>query len=144
MRNQHPPRSWFRIYPFIQQQSSSDCGAASLAMISKYWGKRFSINSLRSIAHINSMGAELSDLANAAEYLGYQAFAVRGSLNQLKSQTSPWIAHYQGNHYIVVWQIKEEFVLVSDPAIGKKWISCEEFEASFTGYGVLLSPTKIF
>ncbi|MBV6623620.1 MAG: peptidase domain-containing ABC transporter [Rivularia sp. (in: Bacteria)] len=144
LTNQHPPRSWFQIYPFIQQQSSSDCGAATLAMISKYWGKRFSINSLRSIAHINSMGAELNDLANAAECLGYQALAVRGSLNQLKLQTLPWIAHYQGNHYIVVWQIKEKSVLVSDPAIGKKWVSYKEFEASFTGYAVLLSPTEIF
>ncbi|MCJ8281450.1 MAG: cysteine peptidase family C39 domain-containing protein, partial [Rivularia sp. ALOHA_DT_140] len=73
--NQHLNRRWFRIYPFIQQQSSSDCGAACLAMISQYWGKRFSIKTLRSIARINSMGAELTDLANAAQSLGYKALA---------------------------------------------------------------------
>ncbi|MDY6898831.1 MAG: peptidase domain-containing ABC transporter [Cyanobacteriota bacterium] len=142
--NQHPPRGWLRIYPFIQQQSSSDCGAACIAMISQYWGKRFNLNNLRSIAHINSMGAELSDLANASLSLGYQALAVRGSLKKLESQLLPWIAHYQGNHYIVVWEIKNKFVIISDPAIGKRRVPRGEFEANFTGYALLLSPTEGF
>jgi len=142
--NQHPPRRWFGIYPFIQQQNSSDCGAACIAMISQYWGKRFSLKTLRSIAHINYMGAELNDLANAALGLGYQSLAVRGSLNELESQVLPWIAHYQGNHYIVVWRIKDELVIISDPAIGKKWVNRKEFEANFTGYALLLSPTENF
>ncbi|MEO1377297.1 MAG: peptidase domain-containing ABC transporter [Cyanobacteria bacterium J06635_10] len=142
--NQHPPRRWFWIYPFIHQQSSSDCGAASLAMISRYWGKRFSLNTLRSIARINSMGAEFSDLANAAKSLGYEALAVRGSLNRLELQSLPFVAHYQGNHYIVVWRIKDKCVFISDPAIGKRWVSRSEFEANFTGYALLLSPTELF
>jgi ATP-binding cassette subfamily B protein len=143
--NQHPPRRWFRrTYPFIEQQNSSDCGAASLAMISRYWGKRFSLNSLRSLAHIDSMGAELSDLANAAQSLGYQALTVRGLVSALESQQLPLIAHYQGNHYIVVWQIKDKSVFISDPAIGKRWLTRSEFEANFTGYALLLSPTEHF
>lgn len=142
--NQHPPRRWFKTYPFVQQQSSSDCGAASLAAICQYWGKRFNLNSLRSIAHINSMGAEFNDLKNAAESLGYQALGVRASLSVLESQSLPWIAHYQGNHYIVVWRFKDKSVFISDPAIGKRWVSREEFKANFTGYALLLSPTDRF
>ncbi|MGB3754879.1 MAG: ABC transporter transmembrane domain-containing protein [Rivularia sp. (in: cyanobacteria)] len=142
--NQHPLRRWFRIYPFVQQQSSTDCGAASLAAISQYWGKRFSLNTLRSIAHINSMGAEFNDLTVAARSLGYQALGVRASLNELESQPLPWIAHYQGNHYIVVWRFKNKSVFISDPAIGKRWVSREEFEVNFTGYALLLSPSENF
>ncbi|MGB6295634.1 MAG: peptidase domain-containing ABC transporter [Rivularia sp. (in: cyanobacteria)] len=138
----HPLQRWLGIYPFVQQQSSSDCGAASLAAICQYWGKRFNLNSLRSIAHINSMGAEFNDLRNAAESLGYQALGVRASLNELESQTLPWIAHYQGNHYIVVWRFKDKSVFISDPAISKRWVSREEFKANFTGYALLLSPTE--
>ena len=144
LNRQHPPRRWFGNYPFVQQQSSSDCGAASLAAICQYWGKRFNLNTLRSIAHINSMGAEFSDLINAAENLGYQALGVRASLNELESQPLPWIAHYQGNHYIVVWRLKDKSIFISDPAIGKRWVSREEFEANFTGYALLLSPTENF
>ena len=142
--NQHLPRRWFRIYPFIQQQNSSDCGAASLAMISRYWGKRFSLNTLRSIAHIDSIGAEFNDLADAARSLGFQALAVRGALSEIESQSLPWIAHYQGNHYIVVWRINDQSVFISDPAIGKRSLSRSEFAANFTGYALLLSPTELF
>ena len=110
--------------------------AASLAAICQYWGKRFNLNTLRSIAHINSMGAEFHDLKNAAESLGYQALGVRASLNELESQRLPWIAHYQGNHYIVVWRFKDKFVFISDPAICKRWVSREEFAENFTGYAL--------
>ncbi|MDJ0576998.1 MAG: cysteine peptidase family C39 domain-containing protein, partial [Xenococcaceae cyanobacterium MO_234.B1] len=52
------PQFW-RRYPFMQQQSSSDCGAACLGMISQYYGKRFTINSLRNLAGIGRTGVSL-------------------------------------------------------------------------------------
>ncbi len=36
-----------RRYPFFAEQSASDCGVACLVMVSRYWGKQFSINRLR-------------------------------------------------------------------------------------------------
>ncbi|MBW4634112.1 MAG: hypothetical protein KME30_20060 [Iphinoe sp. HA4291-MV1] len=40
---------FWRRYLFIQQQNSSDCGAACLAMISRSWGKRFSLNTFSTV-----------------------------------------------------------------------------------------------
>jgi HlyB family type I secretion system ABC transporter len=140
---QSKARLW-RSYPFIQQQSSSDCGAACLAMVSQYWGKRLSLNTLRSLARVDRMGASLQGLAAAAETLGYDVLPVRASFSKLDLHTNPWIAHWQGIHYIVVWQVKGDRVLVSDPAISKRWLSRSEFEASWTGYALLLNPTQKF
>lgn len=131
---------WRRI-PFIQQQSSSDCGAASLAMVSLYWGKRFSLNTLRNLALTDRMGASLPALADAAETLGYRVLPVRASISKLELH-HPWIAHWQGIHYVVVWQVKGDRLLISDPAIGRRWLSRQEFEANWTGYALLLSPTE--
>jgi ATP-binding cassette subfamily B protein len=135
------PGLW-RAYPFIEQQSSSDCGAACLAMISQYWGKRFSINTLRNLAGIGRSGASLKSLAKAAESLGYQARPVRASLSRLADQKNPWIAHWQGDHYVVVYWIKGDRVLVADPAKGKHKLSRQEFLAGWTGYALLLDPTE--
>ncbi|KOP24587.1 peptidase C39 [Hapalosiphon sp. MRB220] len=132
----------WRRYPFIQQQSSSDCGAACLAMISLYWGKRFSLNKLRNLAQTDRMGASLSALADAAETLGYDALPVRASLSKLELQPNPWIAHWQGIHYVVVWRVKGDRVLICDPAIGKRSLLREEFETNWTGYALVLFPTK--
>ncbi|MBD2438309.1 ABC transporter transmembrane domain-containing protein [Nostoc sp. FACHB-110] len=132
-----------RKYPFILQQSSSDCGAACLAMISQYWGKRFSLNTLRNLAGIDTTGASLSGLATAAQTLGYQVQQVRATLIKLE-QNPPWIAHWQGTHYIVVWRIKGDRILIADPAVGTKWLSRLDFAASWTGYALLLNPTEQF
>ncbi|AKG24628.1 peptidase C39 [Calothrix sp. 336/3] len=132
----------WRAYPFIPQQGNSDCGAACLAMVSRYWGKRFSINNLRNLAQTNQQGASLPALAHAAEELGYDALAVRASLHKLELQTYPWIAHWQGIHYVVVWYIRGDRVLISDPALGKRPIPRQEFITHWTGYALLLSPTE--
>ncbi len=143
--HQRQSRGWFwRPYPFIGQQSSSDCGAACLAMISQYWGKRFSLNKLRHLARIDRMGATLDSLAAAAESLGYDVLPVRASLSKLDSYDNPWIAHWQDIHYLVVWKVKGDRILICDPAIGKRWLSRLEFEASWTGYALLLNPSDRF
>ncbi|NEU73030.1 ATP-binding cassette domain-containing protein [Hassallia byssoidea VB512170] len=139
-----PPASLWRRYPFIQQHSSSDCAAACLAMVSQYWGKRLSLNSLRNLAQIDKTGASFSGLAAAAETLGYDTLTVRASLSKLEWQINPWIAHWQQIHYVVVWRVKGDRVIISDPAIGKRSLSRQEFTAGWTEYAVLLHPTERF
>ncbi|HIK06998.1 MAG TPA: ATP-binding cassette domain-containing protein [Trichormus sp. M33_DOE_039] len=136
-------RFWFS-YPFIQQQSLSDCGVACLAMISQYWGKRLSFPTLRKLAQVDRLGATLESLAATAQTLGYDVLPVRASLNKLEWQTNPWIAHWQGIHYIVVWQIKGDRILISDPALGRRWLKRAKFIANWTGYALLLNPTDVF
>ncbi|HTL90162.1 MAG TPA: cysteine peptidase family C39 domain-containing protein, partial [Leptolyngbya sp.] len=137
-------RHRFGQFPYIAQQSSSDCGAACLAMISQYWGKRFSINMLRNLAGVGRSGASLKALALAAESLGFQARPVRSSFNRLAEQNTPWIAHWQGDHYIVVYRVKRDRVILSDPALGRRSLRVDEFQASWTGYALLLHPTTLF
>ncbi|BAU10428.1 cyclic nucleotide-binding protein [Leptolyngbya sp. NIES-3755] len=136
-------RPRFGRFPYIAQQSGSDCGAACLAMISQYWGKRFSINMLRNLAGVGRSGASLKALALAAEKLGFQARPVRSSFNRLAEQTTPWIAHWQGDHYIVVYRVKRNRVILSDPALGRRSLSIAEFQANWTGYALLLHPTAL-
>jgi len=134
----------FAHYPMILQQSSSDCGAACLAMISQYWGKRFSINQIRNLANVGRSGTSLKNLAKAAESLGFQSRPVRASLSRLEEQSDPWVAHWEGIHYVVVYKVKSQKILIADPAIGKKWLSRSEFLSSWSGYALLLHPTQEF
>lgn len=134
-------RSW-RSYPFIQQQSASDCGAACLAMINQFWGQHSSLNTLRDLAGVDQTGVSLQGLEAAARTLGYDVLPVRASLGKLELHSNPWIAHWQGIHFVVVWQVKSDRILISDPAVGKRWLSRSEFETGWTGYALLLNPTE--
>ena len=83
---------WQRItrrYPFFAQQSGSDCGAACLVMVARYWGKNFSVNRVRDIANVDRNGASLRGLSAAAESIGYSTRPVKASLDQLAKQKLP-------------------------------------------------------
>lgn len=135
-------QGFWKRYPLVEQQSSSDCGVACLAMISRYWGKYFGINSLRKIANVGREGTSLKGLTKSAEFLGYQARPIRASIGRLEEQKHPWIAHWQGNHYVVVYWIRGKRVLVADPALGKRVLPRDDFLDHWTGYGLLLDPTE--
>ncbi|NES86740.1 MAG: cyclic nucleotide-binding domain-containing protein, partial [Moorea sp. SIO2B7] len=137
---------WQRIihrYPFFAQQSGSDCGAACLVMVARYWGKRFSVNRLRDISNADRNGASLRGLSTAAESIGFSTRPVKASLDQLGKQILPCIAHWEGNHYIVVYEITRTQVIVADPAIGQKSFTHQEFQTGWTGYALLLQPTAL-
>ncbi len=110
-------------------------------MVSRYWGKRLPIHLLRNQANVGRAGASLKGLARAAENIGFQARPVRASLGRIASQRNPWIAHWQGDHYVVVYAINSRTVTLADPAVGKKRISRSDFQTHWTGYGLLLEPT---
>jgi ATP-binding cassette, subfamily B, bacterial HlyB/CyaB len=135
---------WQRVtkrYPFFAQQSSSDCGAACLVMVSRYWGKNFSINRVRDIANVDRNGASLRGLSAAAESIGFNTRPVKASLDQLAKQKLPAIIHWEGKHYIVVYEITNKHVIVADPVIGQRSLTHREFQADWTGYALLLQPT---
>ncbi len=130
-----------RRYPFFAQQSGSDCGAACLVMISRYWGKNFSVNRLRDVANVDRNGTSLRGLAAAAESIGFATRPVKASLDRLAKQKLPAIAHWEGKHYIVVYRINPKQIIVADPAIGQHTLSHQNFKANWTGYALLLEPT---
>lgn len=131
-------------YPFFAQQSASDCGAACLAMLARYWGKRLNLNRLRDLTNVSRSGASLRGLTTAAESIGFTTRPVKASLDKLAQQPLPAIVHWEGKHYIVVYEITPKRVIVGDPAIGQRQLSHAEFKVGWTGYALLLQPTALF
>jgi HlyB family type I secretion system ABC transporter len=141
---QHLWQRAIRRYPYFAQQSASDCGAACLVMIARYWGKRFSVNRLREIANVDRNGASLLGVSTAAESLGFTTKPVKATLAQLAKQSLPAIAHWEGKHYIVVYRITKRQVIVADPGIGQLSLTHQDFEEKWTGYTLLLTPSVFF
>jgi ATP-binding cassette subfamily B protein len=137
---------WQRVtrrYPFFAQQSASDCGAACLVMIAQYWGKQFSVNRLRDLANVDRNGASLRGLSMAAESIGFVTRPVKADLQQMAQQKLPAIAHWEGKHFIVVYEITHKHIVIADPAIGQRTFSHHAFNTGWTGYALLLQPTAL-
>ncbi|MHC0061843.1 peptidase domain-containing ABC transporter [Nostoc sp. UIC 10890] len=137
---------WKRLtksYPFYAQQSAADCGSACLVMVGKYWGKHFSINRLRDMTNVSRSGASLKAMAATAENLGFSTRPVKATLDKLAEQPLPAIAHWEGKHFIVVYEITKKRVIVCDPALGQRSLTKAEFQAGWSGYALLLQPTAL-
>ena len=137
----HPKKRWYKKYPWYRQYDETDCGAASLAMISKYFGVRLSITRLRDLANVGREGASMYSLAAAAEAIGFTTRAVRTDYDHLINIELPVIAHWAGYHYIVIYEVNDKYVISGDPAIGLIRIPRAEFEEKWTGRLLVTTPT---
>jgi ATP-binding cassette subfamily B protein len=141
-------------FPYVAQMDSSDCGPACLAMISRFYGKIYSLQTLRERSFITRQGVSLLGISDAAESIGFRTTGARLSLQQLREEaTLPCIAHWRQNHFVVVCRLTKDTVYVSDPGKGTIRYTHEEFlncwaanqrEGKKEGVCLLLEPTPEF
>jgi HlyB family type I secretion system ABC transporter len=140
-----PPRfPWLKRYPSVRQQSSMDCGAACLATICRYYGKRVSLNRMRALARVGTSGASMLHLMHAAREIGFEAVPILSTLEHLKSSHLPALINWKGYHWIVVYAVNETRVTVADPGGGVMRIPVDEFVKSWTRYTLFMRPTPRF
>jgi hypothetical protein len=105
-----------RRYPALLQLSENDCGAACLAMILRYYQRHVSINRLRDLVNVSRDGASLHSLAEGAEALGFRARGLRADYQHLKKVELPAIVHWENFHYVVLYEVSADRVVIADPA----------------------------
>lgn len=113
-------------------------------MIARHYGKQFAANRIRELAHVDSSGATLANLASAAEQLGFSARGMRLTYEDLLSTKLPCIAHWQGYHYVVIYRITGQQVWIADPARGLRKYSRSEFADNWNGITLVLEPQAAF
>ena len=141
-------------FPFYQQLDAMDCGPTCLRMISKFYGKHFTLQTLREKSYLARDGVSMLGIADAAEAIGLKSLGATLTWKKLSGEAPlPLIAHWKQNHFIVVYKIKKEKVYVADPMLGmitytkeeflKGWISTKE-HGEDKGTVLLLQPTPEF
>jgi HlyB family type I secretion system ABC transporter len=128
----------------IMQIDEMDCGAACLGMICRHFGRKVSLTRIRQLCHTATDGTSLKAISHAASELGLAARPLKISYRHLPQMPLPAIVHWEGNHWIVLYDLDEQFVRVADPARGLRKISRTEFETKWTGYAALFDYTPAF
>jgi ATP-binding cassette subfamily B protein len=138
-------------FPFYHQPESMDCGATCLRMVAKFYGKSFSLADLRQISHTNREGASLLGLSDAAEKIGFHTLGVKVPYAKLTEEAPlPCIAHWNQNHYVVIYKIKKDAIYIADPGHGLLKYDKFEFLKNWKSDGIdegilmLLDPTPDF
>nr|WP_319398569.1 cysteine peptidase family C39 domain-containing protein [uncultured Carboxylicivirga sp.] len=138
----------------IIQPDTMDCGPTCLQMISKYYGRYHSLDTLRKHSYITREGVSMLGISDAAEAIGFRTMGVNVGFDKLvKEHPVPFIAHWNQQHFVVVYKIEGDKVWVADPAHGKVTYTHNEFITSWAstkqededvGVCLLLEPTPEF
>lgn len=136
-----------RRYPCIRQQDGSDCGAACIATIARWYGSKIPLSLIRESAGTDTDGTSILGMVKAAKEIGFDARAVKGDEKALESNISlPAIAlvENEGETHFVVIHEKGEDILVADPASGIRKYELCEFCEKWLGVLMLMTPSQGF
>jgi len=128
----------------IMQIDEMDCGAACLGMICRHFGRKVSLARIRQLCHTATDGTSLKAISRAATELGLAARPLKISHRNLPLMPLPAIVHWEGNHWIVLYDVDEQFARVADPGRGLLRVPRSEFETKWTGYAALFDYTPAF
>jgi ATP-binding cassette subfamily B protein len=121
-------------FPFVKQPDAMDCGPACLKMVSGFYRRNISLETLRRKCYITREGVSFLGLSEAADSVGFRTIGVRIPFSRLEEDVPlPCIVHWRQNHFVVVYRIKDNKIFVADPAIGLMKYDRKEFLANWTG-----------
>jgi ATP-binding cassette, subfamily B, bacterial HlyB/CyaB len=129
-----------RRFALVEQAEEMDCGAACLAMICRHYGIPMTLGKLRELANVTTQGATLDSLARAGEALGFTTHGVQCTFDSLRGFDLPFIIHWEGYHYVVVYGVSRDYVWLADPALGFRKLAVEDFERGWSGTCLLFTP----
>ncbi len=133
-----------RHVPVILQMTPNECGAACLAMVLTYYGHQTTISECRQYLHSGRDGLTARDISQAGRDLGLRVRAFSVEPANLADVSGPAIIHWNFNHFLVIERWSSDSVRVVDPAVGRRSLTAEEFNAGFTGVVLTMEPGADF
>ncbi len=133
-----------RRLPVILQAEAAECGMACLAMVLGYHGRHVDLGTLRRQHLLSLKGMTLRNLIDLASTLSLATRALRIELDDLPRLRLPCILHWGLNHFVVLEHVGARFIVVHDPARGRRRLSLDEASRDFTGVALEVTPTTGF
>lgn len=121
----------------VLQDGAKDCGAACLRSIIQYYGGNVTLERLIELTKTTKEGTTFYNLKEASEEIGLATRSYRvDDIEKIKEINIPFICQITKNnytHFIVVYKIKDNKLLIMDPSIGKRSIDIFDFNNIWTG-----------
>ena len=130
----------------VLQDGYKECGAASLLSIIRYYKGNISLAKLVEMTNTTREGTNFYQLKQASEQIGLNSIGYKvEKFSSLKGLKRPFICQlidHSYEHFVVVYELKRDKIIMMDPAIGEKRLSLSSFEKLWTGYILIFEPFK--
>ena len=130
----------------VLQDGFKDCGSACLLSIIRYYGGDIPLSNLVELTNTTRNGTNLLELKKVAKTIGLDAVGYKVSeISKLREIDRPFIAQLNisnNTHFVVVYKIKEDKILMMDPSKGKVLMDIFEFTNLWTSYIMIFIPYR--
>ncbi|MFZ6180295.1 peptidase domain-containing ABC transporter [Nannocystis pusilla] len=130
--------------PFIPQTTAADCGAACLAMVLAFHGRRVGRDNVHRSLGTGRDGASALAVLRAAERWGLVGRGVRLPAAAASRLAPASVLHWEGKHFVVLERARAGRVVLVDPALGRRELDADAFARGFSGLALELSPGPDF
>lgn len=131
----------------VLQEGNKDCGVCCLLSIIRYYNGNISLNKLKEMTKTTKNGTTFYNLSEAASKIGMASKAYYvDDFNNISVYSCPFISQVIRNgytHFVVVYKISKDKLLIMDPALGSLYMSREKFLNIWTGYIMMFEKVKI-
>lgn len=115
------------FFPCFIQNKENNCGPACLKTIADHYNVYYSLSEIERLVGADTSGKSFLQLTIAAEKMGFDTKYKRTSVEELQEVELPVIVHWNGNHFVVLYEITDEKVKIADPLSGDSHISYQTF-----------------
>jgi len=131
--------------PFVQQLEWTDCGAACVAMVLRYFGRDVRLEEVREATGGGGReGADALSLVRAAEWYGVRGRGLSIDVDHMKFLPAGTILHWEFNHFVVFERATRKGIEIVDPARGRRVIDEDTLRKAFTGVALVFEKTEAF
>ena len=128
----------------VLQTEITECGAACLSMILRYYGQYPSLEELRFETDVSRDGCSAGNIVRAARSRGLDCNGYEVDIEELAETKPPSVLWWGKNHFVVYEGMKKDRFLLNDPAYGKRSVSRRTMEREFSGIVLSFTPDTAF
>jgi ATP-binding cassette, subfamily B, bacterial len=133
-----------RRVPVRMQLNNLECGAACLAMVLSYHGRRTSVAQCRESCDGGRGGIDAATIARSGRAEGLVVTGYAGRPEVLDDSRLPAIAHWEHNHFVVVERRHRRGYDIVDPGWGRRRLTTAEFEEGLSDAVLVMRPGPDF